>query len=44
MKIRTIVSRRKKALKTAKPKQRDKARQAYFVALKLQQLRKELAA
>jgi hypothetical protein len=44
MKIRTIIQRRKKALKTASPKRRDKLRHQYHVALKLQQLRKECAA
>jgi hypothetical protein len=39
MKIRTIISRRKKALKTANPKQREKLRHEYKVALICQLLK-----
>lgn len=44
MKLRTIITRRKKALKTASPKRRDKLRHEYRVALMVAQLRKENAA
>jgi hypothetical protein len=43
MNIRTIIARRKKALKNASPKTRDRLRQAYKVALVAQQIRKECA-
>lgn len=39
--IRTIITRRKKALKTANPKRRDKLRHELRVALIAQQLRRE---
>lgn len=44
MKIRSIIARRKKALKTASPKRRDKLRHELKVALMVAQLRKENAA
>ena len=44
MNIRKIVSRRKQAFKTAKPKQRDRLRHKYHVALMAEKLRKENAA
>lgn len=44
MKIRTIISRRKKALKAANPKRRDKLRHELRIALVAEQLRKELRA
>jgi hypothetical protein len=39
MNIRTIIARRKKALKNASPKTRDRLRQSYHVALKAAQLK-----
>ena len=44
MKIRTIINRRKKALKTANPKRRDKLRHELRVAQVAALLRKECAA
>lgn len=44
MNIRKIISRRKKALKQANPKQREKARHELRVALMVAMLRKENAA
>ena len=44
MKIRTIIMRRKRALKSAKPAERDRLRAKLKVALVAQQLRKENAA
>lgn len=41
MKLRTIIANRKKALKSAHPKRRDKARHQLKVALVAQQLRRE---
>jgi hypothetical protein len=44
MNIRKIITRRKKALKTANPKRRDKLRHELKVALVAELLRKENAA
>jgi hypothetical protein len=44
MNIRKIITRRKKALKTASPKRRDKLRHEYKVALICQLLAKGRAA
>jgi hypothetical protein len=44
MKLRTIIARRKKALKSAGPRKRDKLRHDLRVALVAAQLRKENAA
>jgi hypothetical protein len=44
MNIRKIISRRKKALKTANPKRRDRLRHELRVALIAERLRKEIAA
>jgi hypothetical protein len=42
MNIRKILARRRQAWKTAEPKKRERARQSYLVALKLQQLKREI--
>jgi hypothetical protein len=44
MNIKKLLARRRQAWKAAEPKKRDKARQSYFVALKLQQIKRELSA
>jgi hypothetical protein len=44
MNLRTIIARRKRALKTASPKRRDKLRHDLKVAQVAAQLRKENAA
>jgi hypothetical protein len=44
MKLRTIINRRKKALKSASPKRRDKLRYDLRVALVAAQIKKECAA
>ena len=44
MNIRRIIIRRKKALKSASPKSRDRLRHKYHVALMAEKLRKENAA
>ena len=43
MNLRTIIIKRKKALKASKPEHRNKLRHKYHVALKAQQIRKECA-
>jgi hypothetical protein len=43
MNLRTIIARRKKALKHSSPKTRDRLRQKYREALKAAQIRKECA-
>ena len=42
MNIRKLLARRRQAWKAAEPKKRDKARQSYLVAKKLQQLKAEI--
>lgn len=44
MNIRKIITRRKKALKSASPKSRDRLRHELRIALMAEQLRKEIAA
>ena len=44
MNLRKIIAKRKKALKCASPKTRDRKRQKYHEALKAAQIRKECAA
>lgn len=44
MKLKTIISRRKKALKAANPKRRDKLRHELRIALVAAQLKRECAA
>lgn len=44
MNLRTILKKRREALKLVSPKQRDRARLAYQIALKAAQLKRECAA
>jgi hypothetical protein len=44
MNLRRIITRRKKALKAAKPKSRDRLRHELCIALMAEKLRKEITA